>query len=441
VLLVDLDDGPRSVAILDSAWDGDGWRAHAVSTIVGGGVPALAIGLASDATALATAAGLEQRFLDFDGAHRIESLRDQWLAAYDFVLVNAVAGTGLASGVATIQLADAVVLCVAPDRDAQRDVAEIVDRIQRARQNFDYDRSPVTIVPVPTQRPPANDAEFLAEFCTSWLPSSASATDALLTLTLLDATAEQLRQVAATVADVLLDTASDEPVIHRRSIDSTAHHVEVARSEESVVSPGIAHTEALRTRAYGSGSTQTEVKITAEPRIDVGRAGARRIRRVGKIPAVLYGPSEAPKHIALPAREFSAAIRQGGINQIFNIILPDGTQRLALSKAIQRDPMRDTFEHVDMVIVRRGERITVDVPVHFVGDPAADAVVVTEHDRLAVTAEALHLPEHLEVLIAGFPIGSHVTAGDVKLPTGVTLATSTHHILAVIAAGPGEAHP
>jgi len=82
-----------------------------------------------------------------------------------------------------------------------------------------------------------------------------------------------------------------------------------------------------------------------------------------------------------------------------------------------------------------------DVPVHFVGDPAADAVVVTEHDRLAVTAEALHLPEHLEVLIAGFPIGSHVTAGDVKLPTGVTLATSTHHILAVIAAGPGEVHP
>jgi large subunit ribosomal protein L25 len=182
----------------------------------------------------------------------------------------------------------------------------------------------------------------------------------------------------------------------------------------------------------------SEVKINADLRTEFGKGGARRTRRAGKVPAVLYGHGEAPKHIALPAREFAAAIRHGGMNQIFSISLADGTETLALTKAIQRDPIRDTYEHVDLVIVRRGERVTVDVPVQLVGEAAKDTLVVVEHDRLSVTAEALHLPEHLEASIDGLQAGAHVTAGGVTLPTGVQLAADPEMILAIITQAPTE---
>jgi large subunit ribosomal protein L25 len=180
----------------------------------------------------------------------------------------------------------------------------------------------------------------------------------------------------------------------------------------------------------------SEVKISAEPRTEFGKGGARRTRRAGKVPAVLYGHGEAPKHIALPAREFAAAIRHGGINQVFSIAISDGTEALALPKAIQRDPLKDTFEHVDLLIVRRGERVTVEVPIHLVGEAARGTLVVTEHDRLTVNAEAMHVPEFLEVSIEGLEGGSQVTAGEVKLPSGIELATDPEVTIAVISLPP-----
>ena len=180
----------------------------------------------------------------------------------------------------------------------------------------------------------------------------------------------------------------------------------------------------------------SEVKISAELRTEFGKGGARRTRRAGKVPAVLYGHGEAPRHIALPDREFAAAIRHGGMNQVFNITLNDGTETLALTKAIQRDPIRDTFEHVDLVIVKRGERVTVDVPLQLVGEAAPGTLVVVEHDRISVTGEALHLPEHVEASIAGLEAGAHVTAGSVKLPSGVALHVDPELIVAVIQAAP-----
>lgn len=180
----------------------------------------------------------------------------------------------------------------------------------------------------------------------------------------------------------------------------------------------------------------SEVKISAELRTEFGKGGARRTRRAGKVPAVLYGHGEAPKHIALPDREFAAAIRHGGLNQIFNISLGDGTETLALPKAIQRDPIKDTFEHVDLLIVKRGERITVDVPVQLVGEAARGTLVGREHDRISIIADALHLPDHLEASIEGLQGGSHVTAGDVTLPSGVELAAEADLILAVISVAP-----
>jgi large subunit ribosomal protein L25 len=98
----------------------------------------------------------------------------------------------------------------------------------------------------------------------------------------------------------------------------------------------------------------SEVKISADLRTEFGKGGARRTRRAGKVPAVLYGHGEKPRHIALPAREFAAAIRHGGMTQVFNVEINDGTAALALPKAIQRDPIKDTFDHVDLLVVRRG---------------------------------------------------------------------------------------
>ncbi|GIF97297.1 50S ribosomal protein L25/general stress protein Ctc [Catellatospora citrea] len=180
----------------------------------------------------------------------------------------------------------------------------------------------------------------------------------------------------------------------------------------------------------------SEVKISAEPRTEFGKGGARRTRRAGLVPAVIYGHGEAPRHIAVPAREFAAAIRHGGINTVFELVGPDGTKTLALPKAIQRDPLKDTFEHIDMIIVKRGEQVTVDVPVHLVGEAAKGTLVMHEHDKISLIAEALHLPEFVEASIEGLEAGAHVTAGDIKLPKGSQLAVDADTMVAVVTAAP-----
>jgi len=178
----------------------------------------------------------------------------------------------------------------------------------------------------------------------------------------------------------------------------------------------------------------SEVKISAEPRTEFGKGGARRTRRAGLVPAVLYGHGEKPVHIALPAREFAAAIRHGGLNQVFAIDVHGGASTLALPKAIQKDPIKDTYEHIDLIIVRRGEKVTVDVPVHLTGEAARNTLVVTESTTLSLTAEALHLPDSVEVSIEGLEAGAQVTAGDVPLPAGAELAVEPSTVLAVVSA-------
>ena len=179
----------------------------------------------------------------------------------------------------------------------------------------------------------------------------------------------------------------------------------------------------------------SEVKISAEPRTEFGKGGARRTRRAGLVPAVLYGHGEAPVHIALPAREFAAAIRHGGLNQVFTIDVVGGSgTTLALPKAIQRDPIKDTYEHIDLIIVKRGEKVQVDVPVTLVGEAARNTLIVNESNTLAVTAEAMHLPSSLEVSIEGLEAGSQITAGDVTLPEGTELAVDADFVLAMVTA-------
>lgn len=177
----------------------------------------------------------------------------------------------------------------------------------------------------------------------------------------------------------------------------------------------------------------SEVKISAELRTEFGKGGARRTRRAGKVPAVLYGHGTQPKHIALPAREFAAAIRHGGLTQVLTIDIA-GDATLALPKAIQRDPIKDTYDHVDLVIVRRGEQVTIDVPVQLTGTAASGTLVVVESAAISVTAEALHVPEHLEVSIAGAEAGTQVLASQLTLPQGVALAAGPDTVLAVVSA-------
>jgi large subunit ribosomal protein L25 len=177
----------------------------------------------------------------------------------------------------------------------------------------------------------------------------------------------------------------------------------------------------------------SEVKISAEPRTEFGKGGARRTRRAGLVPAVLYGHGEKPTHIALPAREFAAAIRHGGLNQVFTIDIQGASgPTLALPKAIQRDPIKDTYEHIDLIIVKRGEKVQVDVPITLVGEAARNTLIMNESNTLSITAEAMHLPNSIEVSIEGLEAGAQVTAADVTLPQGSELAVEPGFVIAIV---------
>ncbi|GAA1688262.1 50S ribosomal protein L25/general stress protein Ctc [Fodinicola feengrottensis] len=184
----------------------------------------------------------------------------------------------------------------------------------------------------------------------------------------------------------------------------------------------------------------SEVLITAEPRTEFGKGGARRTRRAGKIPAVLYGHGTAPRHVALPAREFTMVMR-GGVNTLLTVEI-DGTKELALPKAIQRDPIKGTFEHVDLLLVRSGEKVTVDIPISIVGDPFPGGMINQELDRLTVEAEATHLPDGVEVSVEGFEVGSTITAGQITLPTGTTLSIDPEaYVVGIVAAQETSTEP
>lgn len=177
-----------------------------------------------------------------------------------------------------------------------------------------------------------------------------------------------------------------------------------------------------------------EVRLIAENRTDFGKGGARRTRRAGNIPAVLYGHGSEPRHLSLPAREFAHAIK-GGSNTVLTLQLSDGDQ-LALPKAIVRHPLRDYVEHVDLLIIRRGERVTVDIPVTVVGDAAPGTLVLTDLNTLSVEAEALSIPESLEVSIEGLEAGTQILAGQVELPAGASLVTDAEALVVAVNVAP-----
>ena len=162
-----------------------------------------------------------------------------------------------------------------------------------------------------------------------------------------------------------------------------------------------------------------EVKLTAELRTEFGKGAARRIRRADKIPAVLYGHGTDPVHITLQGHENLLALRAA--NALLSIDV-DGTAQLALPKQVQRDPIKHTIEHVDLVLVRSGEKVTVDVPLTVQGDAASDTLVVVDQTSISIEAEATHIPQEIVVSIEGLAAGTQVLASDLKLPEGSSLA-------------------
>lgn len=182
----------------------------------------------------------------------------------------------------------------------------------------------------------------------------------------------------------------------------------------------------------------SEVRLAAEQRTEFGKGGARRTRRAGKIPAVIYGHGAAPRHVSLPAQEFTLAIKRGGTNVLLTLEL-EGKDELAIPKAIQRHPIKGLYEHVDLLAVRRGEKVTIDVPLAVVGELARGGLLAQEHTSVSIEAEATHIPTEIEVSLDGLEIGAHVTAADLKLPTGVSLAGDPEQVLLLIQEAPTAA--
>ena len=165
-----------------------------------------------------------------------------------------------------------------------------------------------------------------------------------------------------------------------------------------------------------------DFRLEAETRTEFGKGSARRTRRAGRVPAVLYGHGQDVVHLSLPAREFAAALRNGGGNALLTIVL-DGKEQLALTKAIQRDPLTRQHKHADLLLVRRGEKTTVEVPIVIVGEPAPDSIPNHQLNTVSIEADATKLPESIEVDITGRAAGQNIAAGDLVLPSGATLIT------------------
>ncbi len=177
-----------------------------------------------------------------------------------------------------------------------------------------------------------------------------------------------------------------------------------------------------------------EVRITAQSRTEFGKGYARRSRKAGLVPAVLYGHGEDVRHLSLSAREFSKALK-GGSNTLLTVAI-DGETHLALPKAVTRHPLRPEFTHVDLLLVRRGEKVTVEVAVHLVGEPVPDTVVNQELTTLTVETEATHIPQSFDVSIEGRHVGQQILAGDVLLPSGTTLVTEADNMVVGFLAAP-----
>ncbi|RRO15483.1 50S ribosomal protein L25/general stress protein Ctc [Saccharopolyspora rhizosphaerae] len=182
----------------------------------------------------------------------------------------------------------------------------------------------------------------------------------------------------------------------------------------------------------------SEVRIAVEQRNEFGKGAARRTRRAGKIPAVLYGHGSDPQHLSLPSVEFARAVRENGHNAVLTLDVEGSGQELALTKTITSHPIKGYIEHVDLLLVKRGEKVTVNVPVVVTGDAASGALVSQELTEVEVEAEALHIPEQIELSVEGAEIGTQLHVSDLKLPKGTSLVSDPETMVVNISEAAAE---
>lgn len=170
-----------------------------------------------------------------------------------------------------------------------------------------------------------------------------------------------------------------------------------------------------------------EVSIAAEARSEFGKGAARRVRRAHKVPAVLYGHGTPPRHVSLPGHELNRALKSA--NVLLRLEGLEGGNELALPKAVQRDAVSGAVEHVDLILVRRGERVTIDVPLIVTGNLIPDGFLDQQLVALSIDAEATHIPQSIEISIQDLQIGQSIHAGEVTLPEGTTLQTDPEAVV------------
>jgi large subunit ribosomal protein L25 len=176
-------------------------------------------------------------------------------------------------------------------------------------------------------------------------------------------------------------------------------------------------------------------KLVVEVRTRTGKGASRQARREGKFPAVLYGHGADPQHLELNARDFAAVLRHSGTNAVLSLDI-NGTEQLALTKALAIHPIKRSITHADLIIVKRGEKVTVEVPVNLEGEAASGTLVTQDATTIEIEAEALSIPDGLTVSIEGAEEGTQIQAADVTLPAGVTLVSDPEMLVVNIVAAP-----
>ncbi|BBY31631.1 50S ribosomal protein L25/general stress protein Ctc [Mycolicibacterium sediminis] len=181
----------------------------------------------------------------------------------------------------------------------------------------------------------------------------------------------------------------------------------------------------------------TPNNLVATVRTETGKGASRRARREGRVPAVLYGHGTDPQHLEIVARDFAAVLRNFGTNAVLTLDI-EGTEALALPKQLEIHPIRRNIQHVDLIIVRRGERVTVEINVAVEGDAAPGTLVNQESNVIEIESDAMSIPENLVVSVEGVAAGTQITASMVELPDGVTLISDPELLVVNVIVAPTE---
>ena len=184
-----------------------------------------------------------------------------------------------------------------------------------------------------------------------------------------------------------------------------------------------------------TANTPTANKLTAAVRTETGKGASRRARRAGKVPAVLYGHGADPQHLVLPAREFAAVLRHSGTNAVLTLDI-EGKEQFALTKALDIHPIRRNIQHADLLVVRRGEKVTVEVNVVVEGEAVPGTLVTQETNTIEIESDAMSIPEQLTISVEGVGPGTQFAAGQVALPPGVTLVSDPELLVVNVVIAP-----